>query len=172
MFAYKMAVVIKALGFNKIKIYNGGLKDWLNSGLPTEAIAPLADYEARFVSAEELYAYVLHAEENGCVQVDGKVAFTLLDIRTEPDIESDSNSAVITNPCETVTGILDDLQDESFRQKIPKDTPVFVITETGNRDVFAIRYLHTFGYSNIKGLKFGLRGWLMANLPTSFNNNK
>jgi rhodanese-related sulfurtransferase len=167
-----MAVAIKNHGFNNIKIYNGGLKDWLISGFTTETIESLPECETKTVTAQELYSYILSAEENGCNQANGKPAFTLLDIRTNPGIESKSTSVVIPNRCETVMGSLDDLQDESFRKRLPIDSPIFVVTETGNRDVFAIRYLHIFGYSNVTGLKFGFRGWIMDNFPTSHKNSK
>jgi rhodanese-related sulfurtransferase len=167
-----MAVAIGTLGFTNIKIYNGGLKDWQISGFTTETLEPLPDYETKIATAEELYVYVTRAEKNGCIQANGKPVFTLLDIRNDSCMDTDTVVVSIPNRCETIMGSLDDLQNESFREKIPKDTPVFVLTETGNRDVFAIRYLYTFGYSNVSGLKFGLRGWIMANFPTAPQNCK
>lgn len=62
--------------------------------------------------------------------------------------------------------LLDDLLSEEVRKMIPKVGEVITITETGNRDEYAIRYLSQFGYTNIKGLKFGMRGWLKQRYPT------
>lgn len=61
---------------------------------------------------------------------------------------------------------LDDLLDESTRKTIPRTGLVVIVTETGNRDEFAIRYLSQFGYDNIVGLKFGMRDWIKQRYPT------
>ncbi len=42
---------------------------------------------------------------------------------------------------------------------------VVSISETGNRDVFLQRYLHSFGYSDIYALEYGMRAWFKADYP-------
>jgi len=42
---------------------------------------------------------------------------------------------------------------------------VVTLTETGNRDDIAIRYLSRFGYDNVKLVEFGMRGWIKNKLP-------
>lgn len=160
-----MAVAIRKYGYTNIKIYNGGLKDWLKSGNAITVIERLPEYAASFVTGEELMAQVSSAEKNGCRTAEGKPLFTLLDLRTELSLNSPTAAVAIRTSCRTVAGLLDDLLDQSFREKIPSDSPVYVITETGNRDAFAMQYLSKFGYRNITGLLFGMRGWIKDDYP-------
>ena len=44
------------------------------------------------------------------------------------------------------------------------------MTETGNRDMFVMKYLYRYGYTNIKGLEFGMRGWIKSNYPVERKN--
>jgi rhodanese-related sulfurtransferase len=72
--------------------------------------------------------------------------------------------AIETN-CNTIKCLLDDLSDPEVRSSIPKEGTVIIICETGNRDIIAMRYLHKFGYDNIFGLRFGMRGWIKLDYP-------
>lgn len=71
----------------------------------------------------------------------------------------------IKTPCPTVFCLLDELQNARVRRQIPKQGLVVTITETGNRDSFAIQYLSKFGYANLKALMFGMRGWIKKDYP-------
>lgn len=161
-----MAVAIKRHGYTNIKIYNGGIKEWVGAGLQTVAVDPLPAYDTQFVSSAELKAKLDMAESSGCRSAAGKPLLTLLDLRTERIPEGGVSPLIIQSSCPTVSGSLDNLQYNHFRVRIPRDIPVHVITETGNRDVYAARYLSSHGYSNIFGLEFGMRGWLKADYPT------
>jgi len=164
-FAYKVAVAIRGHGYTNIKIYNGGLKEWIAAGLPVETVDPLPAYDVGFITAKDLKLQVDLAEKSGCRRADDKPMFTLLDLRTERVAEGLETPLVIRTCCNTITGYLDDLMDERFRKQIPKDIPVYVVTETGNRDLYAVRYLSKFGYANVSGLQFGMRGWIKADYP-------
>lgn len=161
-----MAVVIKNNGYSNVKIYNGGLKEWIDSGLEVESHEVLPEYETRFYTAEELKEQIDLAGKTKCLSAKGAPFLTLLDLRTERVPEGGALPLLIRSSCNTVSGLLDDLQQDDFRKKIPIDTPVFVITETGNRDDFAVKYLSKFGYTKVYGLKFGMRGWIKADFPT------
>lgn len=161
-----MAVAIKNHGYTNIKIYNGGLKEWQESGLPIERMEPLLDYDVQFVTNQQLHDKLLPAEGNGCRTPNGRSLLTILDLRTERIPEGATVPVVIRTTCRTISGLLDDLLVERFRNRIPIDSPVYVVTETGNRDVFAARFLKRYGFSNIFGLQFGMRGWLKADYPT------
>lgn len=94
---------------------------------------------------------------------------TLVDLRTEHYLDADAlKHATITDiktPCPTVFCLLDELQDLKTRNKIPTTGLVVTVTETGNRDTFAIQYLSKFGYTNLKGLMFGMRSWIKKAYP-------
>jgi len=160
-----VAVAIRRHGYTNIRIYNGGLKEWIGAGLPVEVIEPLPEYDVGFITAKELKQQVDLAEKSSCRTAGDKPIFTLLDLRTERIPEGLESPLVIRTCCTTITGYLDDLMNEEFRKNIPRDVPVYLVTETGNRDLFAARYLSKFGYTNVVGLQFGMRGWIKADYP-------
>jgi hypothetical protein len=41
--------------------------------------------------------------------------------------------------------------------------------ETGNRDIFAMKFMYKYGYTNIVGLNFGMRGWIKPGYPAGIN---
>lgn len=160
-----MAVAIKSLGFTHIKIYNGGIKDWIKAGHPIESRKPLPDYEGIFIPASELMAVLEKAEDNGCRDSQNHPLLTILDLRTENFLESGSDLPAIKTRCKTITCLLDDLTREEIRSQIPHDGLVVTLTETGNRDQFAMKYLYRHGFRNIRGLEFGMRGWIKLDYP-------
>jgi rhodanese-related sulfurtransferase len=168
-FAYKTAVAVKANGFTHIKIYNGGIKDWKKSGLPIETIDALPKMEVRLITAEELLALLQSVKDNGCRDASHRPLVTLLDLRTENHLPPEPGAATsithIESSCPRIFCLLDQLQRPEIRKKIPKTGLVVTVTETGNRDQFAIQYLSKYGYGNIKGLMFGMRGWIKEDYP-------
>ena len=155
---------MKAFGYNNIKIYNGGLKDWQKSNFKTETLEKLPDVEAKFLTAEELLTKI--ASAGPCQNKNDEPTVTVVDLRTEHHLENVDRPLVIQTTCPTIFCLLDDLQKETIRRRIPKDGLVVTITETGNRDIFAIQYLSKYGYQNIQGLLFGMRGWIKAGYQT------
>lgn len=164
-----MAVAVKSRGFTNIKIYNGGLKDWLKSGRDVESIELLPEVEVPLITADELQQRIMKAEEAGCVDSKGEPLLTLVDLRSSLYLKEKigADHRVIQTQCETVTSILDNfITDRLLLARIPKNGVVVTVSETGNRDEFLIRYLSKHDYSNIVGLKFGMRGWLTSRFPT------
>ena len=166
-----MAVAIRELGYTNVKIYNGGMREWLKAGLPVEVIDPIPEYTAAYHSTDELKKMLDEAEKTGCREADGTPRLTLLDLRTERAPEGSRSPLVIDTSCDTISGYLDDLQREDFRGRIPRTSPVVVVTETGNRDDYAASYLSKHGYTNVFGLRFGMRGWIKADYPTRYLSN-
>lgn len=160
-----MAVAIQQLGYTNVKIYNGGLKDWEKAGNPILQVAPLPDYEIPFIDAFLLQEMIDSAKKNKCLSPDNKPVFTLLDIRTEKSQALKSDIMEINTNCPVISALLDDLLKPEMRRAIPFDSPVIIVTETGNRDKFAGRFMYKYGYTNLLGLKFGMRGWIKADYP-------
>ena len=106
-------------------------------------------------------------EAKGCTDPDGNPLLTILDLRTESSVSSDGKPLIIKTSCKTATCLMDDLRNPEVRGRLPLSGLVVTITETGNRDLSAIRYLSQFGYKNIKGLVFGMRGWIKSDYPTA-----
>ncbi len=160
-----MAVAIKNRGYTHIEIYNGGIKDWTNAGHKIESVAPLPKYKGKFISCEELLNIMDIADKNGCQDDRHRPVLTILDLRTENYLKTDPSVPAIKTGCKTITCLLDDLIRPDIRKQIPHDSPVVIVTETGNRDIYAMQYLSQFGYRNIRGLDFGMRGWIKLNYP-------
>ena len=140
----------------------------MKSGHRIATVQPLPDVTAEFVTAQALYAMICH--DAGGQNGDGHPRVTLLDLRTENLLGSETSGGSrtvvkIKTARPIVYAFFDDLQRPDVRDRIPKDGLVVVVTETGNRDQFAIQYLSAFGYTNIKGLQFGMRGWIKEGLP-------
>lgn len=166
MFSFKTAVAIKNLGYPNIKIYNGGIKDWKKSGLPLVAIHPLPKIDAGFIAADTLKQTLEAARVKECTDPHGRPMVTLLDFRNENRLQPDDRPPRIQSGCPTQTLLLDDLKNPQIRSAIPKDGLVVTITETGNRDVYVMRYLSQFGFTNLKGLQYGMRSWIKLDFPT------
>jgi rhodanese-related sulfurtransferase len=156
---------VKKLGYVNIKIYNGGIKDWEKSNHRIVAVEPLPSCEEKFVTAEELLAKIKGAEADNCSGEGMNPPLVIVDLRTENHLNTGNKAPIIKTACPTIFCLLDDLRKKSVRNRIPKSGTVVTITETGNRDKFAQQYLCKFGYKNVNGLLFGMRGWIKANFP-------
>jgi rhodanese-related sulfurtransferase len=160
-----VAVAIKKLGYTHIKIYNGGIKDWVDAGHKIESTKPLPKYEGMFITEDELLRAIASADKNDCKDLQNQPLLTILDLRTDNYLEADQPVPDIRTRCKTIKCLLDDLINPDFRKQLPREGLVVTLTETGNRDIFAMRYLYQYGYKNIKGLDFGIRGWIKLNYP-------
>lgn len=156
---------MKELGFSEIKIYNGGIKDWQKSGYTLDSTSPLPEYSVNFVDTDLLHAEMQNMEAVKCRDNKGKVLLTILDFRNANHISSEKTPPQIITSCPVQKLLLDDLLKDDIRMNIPRSHDIITITETGNRDEFAIRYLAKFGFPNLKALKFGMRGWLKQRYP-------
>ncbi len=163
-----MAVAIKKIGFSNIKIYNGGIKDWIKSGNTITSIELLPDSKINFIDANELKTIIDTAEARNCVDEKGQPLLTLIDLRVTQghSAKKGADKYRIKTRCHTITALLDDFLDNSaLIQSIPENSLTVSISETGNRDEFLIRYLSKFGKHNIRMLKYGMRNWLKAYYP-------
>jgi rhodanese-related sulfurtransferase len=103
------------------------------------------------------------------VDASGKPTLTILDLRTERHLEPGQEFPSIKTSCRTLELLLDELQRPEIRDKVPKDGLVVTVTETGNRDIFAMKFMYKYGYTNIVGLNFGMRGWIKPGYPAGIN---
>jgi rhodanese-related sulfurtransferase len=125
--------------------------------------------DSRLITTEELLALLQSAKDNNCRNSSNQPLVTILDLRTEnllpPEPGTSTSIPHIKTSCPEVIALLDQLQQPGIRNKIPKTGMVVTVTETGNRDQFAIQYLFKHGYDNLKGLMFGMRGWIKEDYP-------
>jgi len=134
--------------------------------LPLTRISPLPSYSGRFITTDELHQRIESLNTGGCRSDSGDNVLTLLDLRTENHFSLKTPVPQIKSSCPTLFFLLDDLQKPEVRNQIPMTGDVVIITETGNRDQFAMQYLSQFGYRHLSGLLYGMRGWIKAGYPT------
>lgn len=146
-------------------IYNGGLRDWEKSGYKIDVIEPLPEYGGKFITADELLAMIKEADSYNCLDQNKKPLLTLVDYRTENFLKTDRPLHSIKTKCKTIKCLLDDLTDPEVRKQIPKESPVVLVCETGNRELLIMKYLYKYGYTNTVGLRFGMRGWIKSGYP-------
>lgn len=156
---------MKVHGYKNIKIYNGGIKDWMKSGHAIESVEPLPAYEGKFVTVEEVYEMISKGAAEDCVDENGNPVLTILDLRTEHHLENVERPPIIKTNCPSIFCLLDDLRKKDLREQIPRKGLIITVTETGNRDKYVMQYLSRFGYANVKGLLYGMRGWIKAGYP-------
>lgn len=157
---------MKHLGYTNIKIYNGGIKDWKKNGFTLERKKPLPEKELTFIESEELYSMLKELEPLNCKSSAGEPLLTLLDFRNNRLNKSGSFKKIATS-CPIKSYHLDDISDPLVRAALPQSGKVVIVTETGNRDEFVIRYLSQYDFKSYSSLKHGMRGWLKKRYPTS-----
>jgi len=163
-----MAVAIKNNGFVNIKIYNGGLTDWKRSGLPLESTTFMPSYKGPRINAEQLHNKIEAAEAGNCLNADGNPLLTIIDFRAFIHIKKKigGDRYRIQTNCPVIYAQLDDFIDNKMLlSRVPHQGLVVCISETGKRDNYLQRYLHTFEYTNIVSLEHGMRGWIKAGYP-------
>ena len=146
-------------------IYNGGIRDWKKSGYKIDVIEPLPEYEGKFITADELLARIKEADSQKCIDQNKKPLLILVDYRTGNFLKTNRPLPSIKTKCKTIRCLLDDLRDPEIRKQIPKEGPVVLVCETGNRALFTMKYLYKYGYTNTMGLRFGMRGWIKSGYP-------
>lgn len=164
MFSYKTAVALRKLGYSQIRIYNGGIKDWCKNALPIAFTDRLPDIQTSALSAEALLDKLTRLSGR-CGPGTDRLPLVILDLRNEPVLSPGKRSVRIKSDCPTIHMLLDDLLKKEKRDLIPESALIVTVTETGNRDDFAIRYLSRFGITRIKRLRYGMRGWIKKRYP-------
>lgn len=112
------------------------LSRWLGGGqTASHPLIQPAEYQTRFV--------------------DGKVAHTLVDVRTADEFRSGYIPGAVNISLQELSQKLD---------KIPKDKPVIVYCRSGNRSAYAAQTLLKAGYADVMDLG-GIIEWSRAGLP-------
>ena len=134
-------MAVKELGFTDIRIYNGGIKDWKKSGYLLEKKESLPDTPVTFIEAGALHDLLGQFDRQNCLGDDDQPLLSLIDLRNGNHFPDQDPLPYIATACPTFQWLLDDIIKEEMRARIPKSGIVITVTETGNRDEFAIRYL-------------------------------
>ena len=108
---------------------------------------------------------IREADEQNCVDKNNAPLLTIIDYRTEHFLKTENPLLSVKSRCKTIKCLLDDLRNQEVREQIPKQGLVVLLCETGNRDALTMSYLSKYGYTNIVGLRFGMRAWIKADYP-------
>ena len=135
--------------------------------MPLESQHSLPDVDVKFIEADALLDQLESAQAQSCIDSRGKPLLTILDFRDENFLHSDNPLPHIKTVCRTRMLQMDDIREPAVRSSLPGEGLVVVVTETGNRDEYIMRYLSQFGFTNIKGLRFGMRSWIKSDFPIS-----
>ncbi|MDH5387493.1 MAG: rhodanese-like domain-containing protein [Gammaproteobacteria bacterium] len=90
----------------------------------------------------------------------------ILDIREECEFSAYHIEHTMLVP----RGILETACEEEYEDSVPelieaRDREIVVICRSGNRSLLAAQTMKTMGYSNVKSMQTGLRGWNDYELP-------
>ncbi len=118
------------------------------------------------IESDELYATLKELEPLECRSSEGVPLLTLLDFRNS-SLSKNSSFKKIATSCPTRSYLLDDILLPEVRAELPESGQVIIMTETGNRDEFVIRYLSQYDFKPFISLKYGMRGWLKMRYPTT-----
>ena len=117
------------------------------------------------IQPDALWEKIKQANSSNCLDQNKQAMLTIIDFQTANFIKTESPAPSIKTNCETIKCLLDDFSNPAVRSRIPKKGLVVLVCETGNRDWAARRYLFKYGFTNIVGLKFGMREWIKAGYP-------
>jgi rhodanese-related sulfurtransferase len=118
---------------------------------------------------EGLFKKIKKADPHNCTTANNEAIVTIVDYRVQNFLKTKKPVASIKTNCPLIKCLLDDLRNPAVRNKIPRQGLVVLISETGNRDTVAMKYLHKYSYTNIVGLRTGMRGWLKLNYPVEYS---
>lgn len=90
----------------------------------------------------------------------------LLDVREPAEYEAMHIAGSINVP----RGVLETACEYDYEETLPelveaRDKEIVVVCRSGNRSVFACDVMQQMGYSNVRSLKTGLRGWVDYEQP-------
>jgi len=131
------------------------------------ALEPLPEYQHKdkIIQADILLEKIKQADSSNCLDRNKQAMLTIIDFQTANFIKTENPAPSIKTNCETIKCLLDDFSNPAVRSRIPKKGLVVLVCETGNRLWAAKRFLFKYGYTNIVGLRFGMRGWIKAGYP-------
>jgi rhodanese-related sulfurtransferase len=160
-----MAVAIRKSGFNNIKIYNGGINDWMKSGLPLNSIKKIPDNPVNYIEPEDLHKLIMESDATNCLDKQGNPIFSFIDIRdTSLDHVHKADKLTIKTKCKIHSFIIDDIM--VAEKKILPEGKWIVFCETGGRGHFLSRYIYESGKKDILILKSGFLNWEKKEFPT------
>ncbi len=116
------------------------------------------------------------SDDNGDNDNNAPLTYETITVQTAFDALEDNDSAVIVDvrqpeewamtghPPEAVLLPLAEVQSRAPGE-LAKDTPVYVICNSGNRSREASQTLIGLGYQEVYNVDGGIQAWLQANLP-------
>lgn len=132
-------------GFPHAVVYDEGMPAWKGANLPV-AGNPLPQVELATITPQALRD-ALKTKSVQVVDVRPRDEFLVFRLAGSTNIE------------------LDDLESRLKNEVKSTSSAIVIADYTGHQQLVTVRLLARMGYTNVKGLEGGLRGWQGANLP-------
>ncbi len=132
----------------------------------TAALAQVSNTPA----AERMYEVVQEASSEGWMQIGVEDAAdyifdvmpVVVDVRTQDEWDDGHLEGAVHFPVQTIGEYLGDMPADL-------DTPILVYCAAGTRGFWAIAYITSLGYNNVKNMRGGYNAWVDAGFPTTAN---
>jgi rhodanese-related sulfurtransferase len=163
---------LQQMGYENVKFMEGGILTWKRKGLPAvlsgiskiaeKAIVPNGDMP-NGKSADDFVAeankVVKAVSPSEAKQIMGAKGATLLDIRSEQEIESQGaiDGALMMEHGMVIFNIKKKVHDA--------DSPLLVVCKQGGRSALIAQQLQEMGYKDVHHIKGGILAWKEVGLP-------
>lgn len=84
----------------------------------------------------------------------------LIDVRTQDEFDDGYLEGAVLFPVQTIDEYLADMPADL-------DTPILIYCAAGTRGFWALSYVTSLGYTNVKNLRGGYNAWVDAGFPTA-----
>jgi rhodanese-related sulfurtransferase len=86
----------------------------------------------------------------------------LVDVRTEGEFGDGHLEGAVNFPVQTIDEYLGSMPSDL-------DTPILIYCAAGTRGFWALAYVTSLGYTNVKNLRGGYNAWVDAGFPTTLD---
>lgn len=119
-------------------------------------------------ASERMAEVVKEAANEGWMQISVEDAANyifeiepvLVDVRTVDEFDDGHLEGAVHFPVQTIDEYLGDMPSDL-------DTPILIYCAAGTRGFWALAYVTSLGYTNVKNLRGGYNAWVDAGFPTT-----
>lgn len=119
-------------------------------------------------ASERMAEVVKEAANEGWMQISVEDAANyifeiepvLVDVRTVDEFDDGHLEGAVNFPVQTIDAYLGDMPADL-------DTPILIYCAAGTRGFWALAYVTSLGYTNVKNLRGGYGAWVDAGFPTT-----
>ena len=118
------------------------------SEVMAEIVKEAANESWMQIGAEDAASYIFEVEP------------VLVDVRTVGEYDDGHLAGAVNFPVQTIDEYLGSMPSDL-------DTPILIYCAAGTRGFWALAYVTSLGYTNVKNLRGGYRAWVELGYPTT-----